>query len=126
MSCAPGSHPKHVDVDELLRNVDYVAAPPIRIAPEVFHGVTKVFYAPVDDFELSVTTVDDDLVHPLPGRGPRILLCLDGEITIASSGDGNDALHNFTLNKGESLFAPASDGALTARGRGTVVQADVP
>lgn len=131
-----GLTPKHVDVDELLRNVDYVAAPPIRIAPEVFHGVTKVFYAPVDDFELSVTTVDDDLVHPLPGRGPRILLCLDGELTIASSGDGNDTLHNITpdkvtlnkvtLNKGESLFAPASDGALTARGRGTVVQADVP
>lgn len=116
-----GLTPKHVDVDELLRNVDYVAAPPIRIAPEVFHGATRVFYAPVDDFELSVTTVDDDLVHPLPGRGPRILLCLDGELTVASAGDGN-----ITLRKGESLFAPASDGELTARGRGTVVQADVP
>jgi mannose-6-phosphate isomerase len=116
-----GLTPKHVDVDELLRNVDYVAAPPIRIAPEVFYGATRVFYAPVDDFELSVTTVDDDLVHPLPGRGPRILLCLDGEPTIASSGDGN-----ITLRKGESLFAPASDGDLTACGRGTVVQADVP
>ena len=116
-----GLTPKHVDVDELLRNVDYVAAPPIRIAPEVFHGATRVFYAPVDDFELSVTTVDDDLVHPLPGRGPRILLCLGGELTVASSGDGN-----ITLCKGESLFAPASDGELTARGHGTVVQADVP
>lgn len=116
-----GLTPKHVDVDELLRNVDYVAAPPIRIAPEVFHGATRVFYAPVDDFELSVTTVDDELVHPLPGRGPRILLCLDGELTVASSGDGKIA-----LRKGESLFAPASDGGLTARGRGTVVQADVP
>jgi len=116
-----GLSPKHVDVGELLRNVDYVAAPPIRIAPEVFHGATRVFYAPVDDFELSVTTVDDDLVHPLPGRGPRILLCLNGELTIASPDD-----NHVTLGKGESLFAPASDGGLTARGRGTVVQADVP
>lgn len=116
-----GLTPKHVDPDELLRNVDYVAAPPIRIAPEVFYGATRVFYAPVDDFELSVTTVDDALVHPLPGRGPRILLCLDGELTVASSGDGN-----ITLCKGGSLFAPASDGELTARGRGTVIQADVP
>ncbi|NMR20885.1 mannose-6-phosphate isomerase, class I [Cellulomonas fimi] len=112
---------KHVDVAELLRNVDYVAAPPIRIAPELFHGATRVFYAPVDDFELSVTTVDDDLDHPLPGRGPRILLCLDGEITIASTGDGIE-----TLRRGESVFVPAADGVLTARGRGTVVQADVP
>jgi mannose-6-phosphate isomerase len=115
-----GLTPKHVDVEELLRTVDYVAAPPIRIAPEVFHGATRVFYAPVDDFELSITTVDDDLVHPLPGRGPRILLCLDGELTIASA----DA--NMALGKGDSLFAPASDGELTACGHGTLVQADVP
>jgi mannose-6-phosphate isomerase class I len=79
-----GLTPKHIDVAELLRTVDYVATPPIRIAPEVFHGATRVFYAPVDDFELSITTIDDDLVHPMPGRGPRILLCLDGGLTIES------------------------------------------
>jgi len=118
-----GLTPKHVDVDELLRNVDYVAAPPVRVAPEFFHRATRVYAAPVDDFELSVTTVEDDLVHPLPGRGPRILLCLDGELIIVSS-DGAGA--GITLGKGESLFAPASDGVLTARGRGIVVQADVP
>jgi mannose-6-phosphate isomerase len=94
---------------------------PVGSPPQDFHGATKVFYAPVDDFELSVTAVDDDRVHALPGGGPRILLCLGGELTIASSGDGN-----ITLRKGQSLFAPASDGGLTARGRGTVVQADVP
>ncbi|EYR64761.1 mannose-6-phosphate isomerase [Actinotalea ferrariae CF5-4] len=112
---------KHVDIPELLANVDYVAAPPIRIAPEEFHGSTKVFYAPVDDFELSVTTVADDDEHPLPGRGPRILLCLDGELRVSSTGDGA-----VTLRRGESVFVPASDGALVARGSGTVVQADVP
>jgi mannose-6-phosphate isomerase len=116
-----GLTPKHVDVDELLRNVDYVAAPPILIAPSDFHGATRVFNVPVDDFELSVTAVDDDLVHPLPGDGPRILLCLGGELSIASPGDGR-----ITLGRGQSLFAPASDAGLTARGRGTMVQADVP
>jgi len=115
-----GLTPKHVDVDELLRNVDYVAAPPIRITPEVFHEATRVFNAPVDDFAFSVTRVGDDLVHPLPGRGPRILLCLDGELTI-TSGE-----RSTILGKGQSLFAPASDGELTARGHGAVVQADVP
>lgn len=112
---------KHVDIPELLANVDYVAAPPIRIAPEVFHGSTKVFYAPVDDFELSVTSVDDDGTHPLPGRGPRILLCLEGEVTVAAAGDGA-----VTLRRGQSAFVPASDGPLVAQGHGTVVQADVP
>lgn len=116
-----GLTPKHVDVDELLRNVDYVAAPPIRIAPETFHGATKVYYAPVDDFELSVTTIDDAETHPLPGRGPRILLCLDGQVTVSSTGDGA-----LTLGRGQTAFAPASDGPLCVRGSGTLVQADVP
>ncbi|WP_183295973.1 mannose-6-phosphate isomerase, class I [Cellulomonas cellasea] len=116
-----GLTPKHVDVDELLRNVDYVAAPPIRIAPETFHGATKVYYAPVDDFELSVTTVDDESTHPLPGRGPRILLCLEGEVTVSSRDDGE-----LTLTRGQTAFAPASDGPLCVRGVGRLVQADVP
>lgn len=116
-----GLTPKHVDVEELLRNVDYVAAPPIRIAPERFHGATSVFYVPVDDFELSITTLDDDVENPLPGRGPRVLLCLEGKVTVSSTGDGT-----VTLGRGEAAFAPASDGPLTAYGTGRLVQADVP
>jgi mannose-6-phosphate isomerase len=116
-----GLTPKHVDVAELLRNVDYVAAPPIRIAPETFYGATKVYYAPVDDFELSVTTIVDDEVHRLPGRGPRVLLCLDGRMTLSTA-----AGVDMALAKGESAFAPASDGPLTVCGTGTLVQADVP
>lgn len=116
-----GLTPKHIDVPEVLRNVDYVAAPPIRIAPEVFHGATRMFYAPVDDFELSVTEICDDQVHPLPGRGPRILLCLEGAITIAT-GEGA----TLTLERGQVAFVPARDGALTGSGGGVLVQADVP
>ncbi len=116
-----GLTPKHVDVGELLRNVDYVAAPPIRIAPETFHGATRVYYAPVDDFELSVTRVADDLLHPLPGRGPRVLLCVEGNVTVSSAHDGD-----LRLGQGESAFAPAADGPLEVRGSGTLIQADVP
>lgn len=116
-----GLTPKHVDVEELLRNVDYVAAPPIRIAPERFHGATRVYYAPVDDFELSLTWVDDEAVHPLPGRGPRIVLCLDGSATIrAASGDSVE------LGRGQAAFVPATDGRLQVEGRARLVQADVP
>lgn len=112
---------KHVDVAELLANVDYVAAPPIRIAPEVFYGATKIFYAPVDDFELSVTTVADRQAHALPGRGPRVLMCLEGDVSVASAANGT-----IRLVQGQAAFAAASDGELTADGRGTLVQADVP
>jgi mannose-6-phosphate isomerase len=116
-----GLTPKHVDVDELLGTVNYDPGPPTLIAPQDFNVATKVFRAAVDDFELSLTAVEDEEVHPLPGGGPRILLCLDGAVTITSSGHGAT-----TLAKGESLFAPASDGGLTTRGRGSVVQAYVP
>ncbi|KQY47507.1 mannose-6-phosphate isomerase, class I [Cellulomonas sp. Root137] len=115
-----GLTPKHMDIPELLRNVDYVAAPPIRVAPEVFHGATKVFYAPVDDFELSVTEIADGHSHPLPGRGPRIVLCLDGETSIAAGGS------ELVLTRGQAAFVPAADGRLTVTGTGTIVQADVP
>ncbi|MDQ0373224.1 mannose-6-phosphate isomerase, class I [Cellulomonas humilata] len=112
---------KHVDVVELLDNVDCIAAPPIRIAPEKVFTSTRIFYAPVDDFELSVTRLTDDGPTRLPGRGPRILVCLEGEVEIATQ-DGSLLL----LTRGQSVFVPASDGALTGSGDATVVQADVP
>lgn len=114
---------KHVDVPEMLDCVDYVAAPPIRVAPEIFHGATRVFYAPVDDFELSVTSLDGDCRgedRPLPGRGPRVLLCLEGQVEVAS------ATERLTLARGQAAFVRADDGPLTVRGQGTFVQADVP
>jgi len=174
---------KHVDVHALLATVDYVAAPPIRLAPETFHGSTRVFYAPVDDFELSVTTLGEEgergsagddpagpgaagpgsagpaaaspgsavpaannsgaarpaaagpgaagptaagpaaagpTAQPIPGRGPRIVLCLDGELEVAS------ATESLTVRRGEALFVGASEGPLTASGTGTLIQADVP
>jgi len=112
---------KHVDADELCRVVDFIAAPPIRIGAEEFGEDTRVFYAPVDDFELSVTDVGDPAeATRLPGRGPRILLCLDGDVLVASQSDTQ------ALRRGESVFVPADEGRLTVRGRGTLVQAGVP
>jgi mannose-6-phosphate isomerase len=112
---------KHVDVDELLLNVDCVAAPPIRIAPERSFTSTSTFYAPVEDFELSVTRLLDDSPTHVPGRGPRIMICLEGaaELTTARG-------ETWTLAAGQSVFVGASDGELTATGVATLVQADVP
>ncbi|HWS56923.1 MAG TPA: mannose-6-phosphate isomerase, class I [Actinotalea sp.] len=111
---------KHIDVPGMLDAISWVAAPPLRIAPEVFFGATRVYYAPVDDFELSVThSVDQP--HPLPGRGPRVLLCLEGRVTVVSAVAGS-----MTLERGQAAFAPAQDGPLRVSGRGTLVQADVP
>lgn len=108
-----------VDGAGALAAVEPVAAPPIRIAPELFHGSTRVFYAPVEDFELSVTTLDEGSGCPLPGHGPRVLLCLDGLVVVT----GRSTL---TLGRGQAAFVPAGDGPLVVGGSGTLVQAAVP
>ncbi|MBO9555391.1 mannose-6-phosphate isomerase, class I [Cellulomonas sp.] len=112
---------KHIDLPELLVNLDAVAAPPIRIAPERVFTSTEIYYAPVDDFELSVTRLTDEGVARIPGRGPRVLLCLEGEVEVHTERNGT-----LSLCRGQAAFAPAGEGAVTAWGDGVLVQADVP
>ncbi|QGQ18868.1 mannose-6-phosphate isomerase, class I [Cellulomonas sp. JZ18] len=112
---------KHVDIPELLRTVDCVAAPPIRIAAERSFDATEVFYAPVDDFELSVTRLTDGRPARLPGVGPRIVLCLEG--TCSLSADGGEHLE---VRSGQAVFVEAADGPLVVQGFGQLVQASVP
>ncbi|MCC2312896.1 mannose-6-phosphate isomerase, class I [Cellulomonas xiejunii] len=111
---------KHVDVPELLRIVECVAAPPIRIAPEHVYDATDVYYVPVDDFELSVTRLSDVRCR-MPGLGPRIVLCLEGRATLHTQ-----AGEVLEIASGQAAFVPASDGALRASGEGRVIQASVP
>jgi mannose-6-phosphate isomerase len=112
---------KHVDVPELLANLDAVAAPPIRIAPERVFRSTEIYYAPVDDFELSVTRLTDEGVVQIRGRGPRVLLCLEGEVEVRT-----DRHEPLLLARGQAAFAPAADGTVHASGDGVLVQGDVP
>ena len=120
---------KHIDVPEMLACVDYVAAPPVRPAPEYLSRATRAYYAPVDDFELMVTTVvAADGRLPVPGRGPRILLAVEGAMTLVTQADTQ------TLAQGEAVFVLAEPGLrvrphqhrLSVEGEGTLVQADVP
>ncbi|MFS0705618.1 mannose-6-phosphate isomerase, class I [Cellulomonas sp. 179-A 9B4 NHS] len=115
-----GLTPKHVDIPELLRTVDCVAAPPIRIAAERSFDATEVFYAPVDDFELSVTRLTDGRPARLPGVGPRIVLCLEGSCRLTGA-DGH-----VELASGRAVFVRADDGPLVVQGFGRLVQASVP
>lgn len=113
---------KRVDVEEMLQCVTVQAAPPFRVAPERLTPSTVAYFAPIDDFQLSVTTVTGagDREHVIPGSGPRILLCLEGEVSVR--GERGEA----TLAAGRALYVPAHDGAVTVRGEGRLVQASVP
>ncbi|ACQ79121.1 mannose-6-phosphate isomerase, class I [Beutenbergia cavernae DSM 12333] len=114
-----GLTPKHVDVDGLLEIVDYVAAPPIRLAPERAHENTDVYYAPVDDFELTLTHATPQPTA-VAGRGPRILLVVAGTAHLEAAGTAHD------LRRGDAVFLPASDDGARLSGDATLAQAGVP
>jgi len=111
---------KHVDVDELLATIDSLAAPPLRIAPEMLDAATGVFYAPVDDFELSVCRLERDPGRDLRGRGPRVLLAAEGQVAVSTTAQQR------WLKRGQAAFVAADEGPVRVAGDGVLVQADVP
>ncbi|WP_193105211.1 mannose-6-phosphate isomerase, class I [Brachybacterium sp. FME24] len=118
-----GLTPKKVDADEVLQCVSVTAAPPLRVAPERQNPTSVAYYAPVDDFELAITELtgsSPQVPRPIPGTGPRIVLGLDGEMTLETTA-GTHA-----LAAGQAVFIPAADGPLVASGAGRFAQASVP
>lgn len=112
---------KHIDVAELLRIVRPNSAPPMRIAPERVSDSTSVYYAPVEDFELSVVGLRDANSWDLQrSEGPRTVVCLEGAVQVRADG------HGLTLNQGQAVFVGAGEGPLQVRGIGRLVIAAVP
>ena len=60
----------------------------------------------------------------LPAAGPRVVLCLDGAVTLVA--DRADAEAGTRLVRGESVFVPHRTGAVVMRGEGEIVVAFVP
>lgn len=115
---------KKVDANELLQCASVAAAPPIRIGPEKLTENTAAYFSPIDDFELSITTLPDGAsFYPsirVPGQGPRILLCIEGDVLLQS--DSGRA----RVRPGDAVFVSADDGAVSVGGHGRIVQASVP
>ena len=114
-----GLTPKHVDRLEVIRLGKFAAHPPTRIAPEhPIPGVSR-FFAPVDDFELTVTRVQDETL-PLMGTGARLILGLAGEVTLMSRAN------ELTLRRGDCVFVPGTEGPVLASGTGELAQGSTP
>ncbi len=111
---------KHVDVDELLRLLDPSVIVPTLRAVEVAPGITH-FETPAPEFDLLRCVVGGSDAGPgaqhLPGDGaPRLLLCLEGEVTVTDGG-GDQVV----LGRGDTCYSPATDSGLVLTGRGDVV-----
>ncbi len=103
-----GLTPKHVDVPELLRVLDFTCGDmPVQRGEEVAPGLA-VYRTPSSEFELSrLDLVAGTEVH-IDDTGPQILLCVRGDVRVHNV--RGDELH---LTKGQSLWMPASDPAAT-------------
>lgn len=112
-----GLTPKHVDVPELLRVLRFeVLADPVVRPVEVAPGLVT-WPVPVDDFALHRATPTGGTLT-LPGHGPRIVLCLRGEVRVD---DGAGAV---VLTGGRAAFGAAGRTA-TVSGTGEAYQATV-
>ena len=105
-----GLTPKHVDVPELLRVLDFA---PVRDARVDTHrdGVETVYQTPAPEFAASMLTLDGaDLGHQLdaPPRhdGPQILVCIDGSVVVRSTSA------EVRIDRGMAAWVAAHDGPI--------------
>lgn len=104
-----GLTPKHVDVPELLRVLDFEPADLSPITPGADDRPTYLYSTPAPEFALSRTAMAAGETVAVPGSGPRILLCTSGTVVAATKG----AQFGLTVPQGSSAWIPAADESVT-------------
>ncbi|HXB86994.1 mannose-6-phosphate isomerase, class I [Mycobacterium sp.] len=107
-----GLTPKHVDVPELLRVLNFTPTPESQLrAPTHRDGLGLVYDTPAQEFAASMLTLGDaQLGHEVdaPSRhdGPQILLCTEGSTTVSGKSGA------LTLSHGAAAWVAADDGPI--------------
>ena len=107
-----GLTPKHVDVPELLRVLDFTPTTEERLRAQTRReGPELIYETPTDEFAVALLTLDgDDLGHEIdaPSRheGPQILLCTEGATTVHGKSK------SLTLERGMAAWVAAEDGPI--------------
>lgn len=110
-----GLTPKHVDVPELLRVLDFTPTDDAPILPRVTRdGMELVYDTPAPEFAVSVLQVTGDAVGheidaPAEHDGPQILLAIEGSAQVHTKADV------VTLHRGDSAWVAADDGPVRLR-----------
>ena len=115
-----GLTPKHVNVAELLRVLDFSPWRVDPIAPRQA-GEELVYDTPAPEFRLSRIELDPARSCRIgERRGPEIVLCTRGQATLV---DARGRAHD--LDQGGSTFVPFASGSYTIEGRGQLFRAAV-
>lgn len=114
-----GCTPKHVDVEELCRVLEFRAVPPTPLRPVQVSPVEWTWETAAEDFRLSrIAPSQSAGTFHAEGGQPEIVLCTEGAVTLEVSPGARGAKGRLTLSPGQSAFISADDGAWTAKGEG--------
>ncbi|RJQ80951.1 mannose-6-phosphate isomerase, class I [Pseudonocardiaceae bacterium YIM PH 21723] len=106
-----GLTPKHVDVPELLRVLDFRSGDMPVLRGEAAGPHRTVYPTPAPDFRLSRLDWESGLDREpvlLETSGPQIMLCMSGSAQLQTT----DGAQKLDLNRGESLWLSATDPAV--------------
>lgn len=110
-----GLTPKHVDVPELLRVLDFAPTGDATIvARPIGDGLELVYDTPAPEFAVSVLSIDGahlghEIDAPAEHDGPQILLCTQGSVEVHAKSD------TVTLDRGAAAWVAADDGPIRLR-----------
>jgi len=92
-----GLTPKHIDVAELMKHIQFEA-----VTPEIMEGVTEGmetrYVCPVPDFSLSRIDLAAGTAYEFTANGPEILFVLEGKGIAGDMGERS-------MKKGDAFFA---------------------
>jgi mannose-6-phosphate isomerase len=107
-----GLTPKHVDVPELLRVLDFTPTDESALRPATRRqGIELVYETPAPEFAVSALFLDgEQLGHqvdaPMRHDGPQILLCTEGSVQLHAKSSV------LTLDRGAAAWVAADDGPI--------------
>lgn len=118
-----GLTPKHMDVGELLKILNFEPHPLKVMIPEKVNDYESAYSTGAREFLLSVISVPETLEGiPMANTGVQILLCTDGNIRIFVP----DTRQWTAMAKGTSVLIPAGIDRYTLHGQGKIYKASVP
>ncbi|HET8588769.1 MAG TPA: mannose-6-phosphate isomerase, class I [Nakamurella sp.] len=112
-----GLTPKHVDVPELMRVLDFTPGPVQVLTGETTPSRELVYASPAAEFRLARLDVGR-AVREITHDGPQVLLVTAGSVTVRAAGG-----RSLVAKRGQSVWVSASDRDVRLSGSGTVFRA---
>ncbi|MFW6099269.1 MAG: mannose-6-phosphate isomerase, class I, partial [Thermodesulfobacteriota bacterium] len=117
-----GLTPKHVDVGELLKVVDFEPVPVQPVDPLKGRSGERVYLTPAAEFRLSRLSIAPDMPFAgLQDRNVEILLCMEGEATLTDVARSESVF----IQKGTSVLVPSSVPGYEIQGSAALYKATV-